>query len=188
MKKNTLLAAILGVAMLSAVPAHAQDSYVSVGAGRSEYRAEGFNENATTVSLAYGQRLGENWGYEIGYVNFGSGDVSGEEMGLPYAIKVRAQSLYLAAVGTLPLGEAFSIFGKAGVSANYVKASASTVDEGISYSGSESDTKLGPMLGFGAEYKITKAVAASIEYRYFHEVTDGDLKASTLTAGLSYNF
>ncbi len=188
MKKNQLLAALLSLAALMSVPAHAEGSYFSFGAGRSEYRLDGEAENKTALSLAYGQTVSERLGYEIGYVNFGSlgGSVSGDDGTV--TAKFRVQSLYLAAVGTLPLSEDFSLYGKAGIAANYVKASATIADANGSVSGTGSETKFGPMLGLGLSYSFTKTVAASVEYRYFHEVVDGGLKASALTAGLSYKF
>lgn len=188
MKKNHLLAALVGLAALSSVPAYAESSYFSVGAGRSEYRAGGDSENQTALSLAYGQSLSDRLGYEIGYVNFGSFSDSYSGDGANGSVKFRAQSVYLAAVGTLPLSEDFSVYGKAGIAANYVKASVIFSDAEGSFSGTDSDTKFGPMLGLGAAYNITKTIAASVEYRYFHEVTDRGLKASALTAGLSYKF
>lgn len=188
MKKNHLLTALLGVAVLFSVPAHAEGSYVSVGAGRSEYRADGEKENKTALSFAYGQSLGDRWGYEIGYVNFGSLSDSATVDDTTVSGKLRAQSLYFAAVGTLPLSEDFAVFGKVGIAANYVKATGSYSDASISVSGTESETKVGPMFGLGLSYHLTKAVAASVEYRYFHEVVDLGLKASALTAGIAYKF
>lgn len=187
MKKN-MLAALVAVGLLSSAVAHAEDSYFSVGAGRSEYKLDGESENKTAISLAFGQSLGENFGYEIGYLNFGEVSEQGEDSGISYTLKYRGQSVYAAAVGTLPVSESFSLFGKLGVSANYVKASATASDGITTETGSSSDTKLGPMLGLGLAYNFTKQIAATVEYRYFHEMIDGDLKASALTAGLRYHF
>jgi OOP family OmpA-OmpF porin len=187
MKKN-VLAALVVVGLLSSAAAHAENTYFSVGAGRSEYKMDGESENKTAMSLALGQSLGENFGYEIGYLNFGEVSEQGEDSGVPYTAKFRAQSVYAAAVGTLPVSESFSLFGKLGVSANYVKGSATASDGITTVTDSESDTKLGPMLGLGLAYNFTKQIAATLEYRYFHELTDGDLKASALTAGIRYHF
>lgn len=186
--KKKLFAALMGVALLSSAAAHAESSYVTVGAGRSEYRADGESENKTAISLAFGQSLGENWGYELGYINFGS--LSGVETDDNETIsaKLRVQSVYAAAVGTLPFSESFSLFAKAGLAVNYAKASATYADGSVTASGSESETKVGPMLGLGLAYSFTKEVAATVEYRYFHDVVDGGLKASALTAGIRYSF
>lgn len=187
MKKN-LLAALMGVALLSSAAAHAESSYVTVGAGRSEYRADGESENKTAISLAYGQSLGENWGYELGYVNFGSLSMVETDGTGTVSAKLRVQSVYAAAVGTLPVSESFSLFAKGGLAVNYAKASASYTDGSGTASESDSETKIGPMLGLGLAYNFTKEVAATVEYRYFHDVADGGLKASALTAGIRYSF
>lgn len=187
MKKN-LLAALLGVALLSSAAAQAEDTYVSVGAGRSEYKLDGDSENKTAISLAFGQSLGENWGYELGYLNFGSLPMSGDDEGVIFSDKLRVQSVYAAAVGTLPISEAFSLFAKAGLSLNYAKVKGTATENGESFGYKDSDTKVGPMLGVGLAYNFTKQVAAMAEYRYFHEVIDGGVKASALTAGIRYSF
>lgn len=179
--KKKVLASLLGVALLSSASAYAESTYLSVGAGRSEYKVGGASENETALSLSFGQSLGENWGYEVGYLNFGSlaeSDAQGSS-------KFRVQSVYAAAVGTLPLAESFSLFAKAGISANYVKASD---DDGMGNRYSDSETKFGPMLGLGLAFNFTKEIAGTIEYRYFDEVADGGLKASALTAGIRYHF
>lgn len=188
MKTKHLLAALLGTVMCSAVPVHAQESYLSVGAGRSEYRADGASENKTALSLAYGQKLGEAWGYELGYVNFGSLEASAEADSFSASGKVRAQSVYVAAVGSLPLSESFSAFGKVGASINYVKYSGTFENADGTYSGSDSETRLGPMVGLGIAYDFSKDIAATLEYRYFHGIADEGVNASALTAGIAYKF
>ncbi len=186
--KKKVLASLLGVALLSSASAYAESTYLSVGAGRSEYKLQGESENETALSLAFGQSLGENWGYEIAYLNFGSLAGGSEVNGAQISGKVRVQSVYAAAVGTLPLSESFSLFAKAGISANYGKASGSVTSNLGSDYYSDSDTKFGPMLGLGLAVNFTKEIAGIVEYRYFDEVTEGGLKASALTAGIKYNF
>ncbi len=187
MKKN-LWAVLLGTCLLSATAAHAEGTYFSVGAGRSEYKFDGESENKTAISLAFGQSLGENWGYEIGYVNFGSLRAEGEYLNVPYSMKLRAQSVYAAAVGTLPVSESFAVFAKLGVSANYAKAESTATDGFSTVTVSDSETKFGPMVGLGVSFQFTKEIAGVAEYRYFDKITDGELKASALTAGIRYHF
>ena len=187
MKRN-IVVALLGLGLLSSSAVYAEGTYFSVGAGRSEYKLDGESEKKTAISLAFGQSLGENFGYELGYVNFGNLNEFASDGGDSVSIKLRVQSIYAAAVGTLPLTESFSLFGKAGLAANYAKASMSYTSGGLTESSSESETKIGPMLGLGLAYNFTKEIAATLEYRYFHDVTDGDLKASALTAGIRYHF
>lgn len=187
MKKN-VLAALLGLGLLSSVTAHAENTYFSVGAGRSEYKIAGASENETAMSLAFGQSLGESWGYELGYVNFGSLAAAVSEGSEAISGKLRVQSIYAAAVGSLPVSESFSLFAKAGLAVNYAKATGTYTNGSTTESGTESETKLGPMLGVGLAYNFTKQIAGTVEYRYFHEVIDGGLKASALTAGIRYHF
>lgn len=187
MKRN-VLAALIAAGLLSSAAAQAEGTYVNVGVGRSEYKLDGDSENKTAISLAFGQSLGDNWGYEVGYLNFGNLSDSMSDGVETVSMKLRVQSIYAAAVGTLPVSDSFSLFAKAGLAVNRAKASAAYTDGIVTESESESETKVGPMVGVGFAYNFTKQVAATAEYRYFHEVIDGGVKASALTAGIRYSF
>ncbi len=109
--KNSLLAVLLGCVLAAPLFAQAQDSYVSVSAGKSTYDFPGYDDDTTGVGIAYGQSITNIVGYEVGYVNFGSlRPISNA--------KVKTQSFYLAGVGTYSLSEAFSVYGKLGVTMN----------------------------------------------------------------------
>jgi OOP family OmpA-OmpF porin len=164
--KNSLIAALLGCVLAAPLFAHAEGSYVSVGAGKSTYDSPGGEESATGVGIAYGQSVTDMVGYEVGYVNFGSVKVDG--------FKLSSQSFYLAGVGTYPLNEAFSVYGKLGATVNRYD------DDG------DKNTKLRPMIGAGVGYKFTKEWSAGVEYVYFGEYSD--LKMSMLSANLRYHF
>jgi opacity protein-like surface antigen len=88
--------------------------------------------------------------------------------------KLSSQSFYLAGVGTYPLNEAFSVYGKLGATVNRYD------DDG------DKHTKLRPMIGAGVGYKFTKEWSAGVEYVYFGEYSD--LKLSMLSANLRYHF
>ncbi len=187
--KKTILAALIAAGLLSSAAAQAEGTYVSVGVGRSDYSDldEGRSHKKTAMSLAFGQSLGNNLGYELGYVNFGSIRYADEYFGAETSAKARVQSVYAAAVGTLPISDAFSLFAKAGVSVNRFERTEAALD-GVSFYEKISETKTGPMVGLGAAYNFTKEIAATVEYRYFHKVVGNDVKASALTAGIRYSF
>lgn len=163
--KKSLIAVLLGCVLAAPLFAYAEDSYVSVTVGNSEYHHADFNEDATGVGIAYGQSITDNVGYEVGYVHFG--DVK------PSGFKLNAQSVYLAGVGTYPLTEAFSVYGKLGATVNY-------------YDDGDSETKLRPLVGAGLGYKFNKEWSAGLEYVYFGEYSD--LKLSMWSANLRYHF
>ena len=189
--KKTLSVALLGGALLLASAAHAQDSYVSVGVGQSEYSAGDGKEHKTAASLAYGQSLDQNFGYEIGYVNFGklsgTADAPGGGGG-SVSGSMRSQALYLSGVGTLPVSESLSLFGKLGVAAVYSKATGSFSSSNSSGSGSESESKAKLMAGVGVSYRFTKDVAATFEYQYFGKTFDNEVRLTAWTLGVKYGF
>ena len=164
--KNSLLAALLGCVLAAPLFAHAEDSYVSVSVGNSKYDLPDTDKTATGVGIAYGQSITDMVGYEVGYVHFG--EVK------PIDTKLNAQSFYLAGVGTYPMNEAFSVYGKLGATVNH-------------YSGNgSSETKVLPMLGAGLGYKFTKEWSAGLEYVYFGEYDN--LTMSMWSANLRYHF
>jgi len=193
MKKSFL--AVLAVAALY-VPwaAQAEESYVKVGVGQGQYKVPGDSERKTAFSLAFGQSLSENWGYELGYINFGKLSGNETEDGIETRASVRTESLYAAAVGTMPLNESFSLFGKLGVVVNYSKANSVSTVPGPTPGApaqvlreSDSETKAKPMIGVGAAYNFSKQIAVTAEYQYFGKVS-GDMKIDSWTVGLKYGF
>jgi OOP family OmpA-OmpF porin len=181
--KKTLLAALMGAALLSPWAAHAENSYVKFGVGQSKYSVEGVSENKTGIALAFGQSLNANWGYEAGYVNFGkvSDSYIDSDTGALESGSLRSEAVYAAGVGTLPFNDTFSAYGKLGIAAVRTKASFS---DGIS--GQETKTNL--MAGVGFAYNFTKDLAATVEYNYYGKSVDNLIKLSTWTVGLKYGF
>ncbi len=168
--KKSLIAALLGCVLAAPLFAQAEGSYVSVSVGNSKYDYAGGDSGATGVGIAYGQSVTDMVGYEVGYVHFGSMKESG--------VKLDTQSFYLAGVGTYPLSEAVSVYGKLGATVNRYS--------GESALGKDSETKLRPLIGAGVGYKFTKEWSAGLEYVYFGEYSD--LKMSMWSANLRYHF
>ena len=92
---------------------------------------------------------------------------------------VQTQSFYVAGVGNLPLTDAFSAFGKVGVSVNHF----TTKTTGL---GGNTETKARALLGLGLAYNFTKEIAGTLEYQYFGKVEQ--VKISALTVGVKYGF
>ena len=93
-----------------------------------------------------------------------------------------AQGLSVAAVGTLPIGERFTLFGKAGVFVWHGK-----IESNAGSFGNVNRNKNGADLsiGLGAGLKITNSIHVRAEWeRYFIDRNDSDL----LSVGLSFIF
>lgn len=176
--QKKLFAALMAVTFLSPVAAQADGSYVKFSGGRSEYKGDEGKERDNALSLAYGFAVDKNFDVELGYMNFGR--LKGAQPG--YSYSVERQAFYLAAIGSVPVTDAFSVSANLGLAINRYEEQIFTVlgDD------AEKITKVRPMLGLGASYQFTKEVAGVLEYQYFGKVSD--VKTSALTVGIKYGF
>ncbi len=93
---------------------------------------------------------------------------------------MKTSGLNISAVGTIPLGSGFALFGKAGLFA--WESEANDVTGGVPFSGKEDGTDLS--FGIGASYDFTKNFAIRAEWERFKAVGDIDL----LSVGIVYKF
>lgn len=189
MKKITLLTGLL----LASGVVHAQ-WYLGAGVGQSkadlphdakewtdEVKASGdygfTDERDTSYTIYVGYKLNRNFALEGGYTDLGKIEgIASTVLETKYSVaedyNVRSKAVFIDAVSFLPLTDAFSVFGKAGLAYTHSKYSyAGTCSGGCSVSSlslSDSDNKFVPKLGMGAEYNITNGLAVRAEYeRYF---------------------
>lgn len=192
--KKSVLAVFAAAALCSSWAAQAEDSYVTFGVGQGRYDLTGGKDSKIGLAIAFGQSLTKNWGYEIGYANFGKWSHSFNDGEISERLSIRTQSLYAAAVGTLPLNESFALFGKFGVAVNHTKAKGEGTEAGANpgdppeaYQINDSMVKASPMVGVGASYNLSKEIAVFAQYQYFGKVA-GDLTMDSWNAGLKYSF
>jgi len=193
MKKQilaVLVGAVMGVPMIAA----AQGAYVGVNVGKAKQKLstyeDGFTlkDDATGYKLYGGYGFNQNFGIEGGYTHLGKFTDSYIDSGDAVTGTYKVRSLYLAATGTLPITEQFSIFAKVGVAFN--RATISGTVNGV-YEGSASENQTSPLLGIGAAYNFSKNWAVVAEYEDFGKVvkdSDGNIKARLLTVGARYSF
>ncbi len=184
--QKSLLAAMLGVTLVMPFAAHAEGSYVGVNIGEAKYQdipVLGGDKSGTVVGLTYGVNINPSFDIELGYLHHGSA----KQTVAPVTLKLETQSVYLAAVGKLPVTDGFSVFAKGGVSVNHSKATA-TDSSDPTLSGSDSNTKAGIIVGVGASYQFTKDWSGIVEYSYFDKPSDGNFKLSNWSVGARYHF
>lgn len=179
--KKSILTALIAAAAIAPVAAQA-DSYVGVNVGRTQQK---FNsavlsakDNSTAYKVYGGYQFTPYVGIEGGYNDLGTGEVKGIDGG-----KAKAKQIYVAATGTIPLGERFALTGKAGV--------ASTRTTLSNVLGSDKYKHTGLMLGVGATYAITPTALAVVEYEDFGKTAKEDsftMKAHVLSAGVRFKF
>lgn len=185
MKHITAIAMIAALAAPLAV--QAEGYYVGGNIGRAEQKADldivSIKESTTAYKLVGGYNYTKNFGAEIGYVDLREVSISGN--GAKATSKPSA--FYVAATGTLPLNEQFSVFGKLGIATAHEKVTATVGRDSLS--GSENRTT--PYISVGASFLLNQNVSFVAEYENFGKVAkDGNVnvKADMFSAGVRYSF
>jgi OOP family OmpA-OmpF porin len=190
MTKN-LLAALLASAFAFSASAHAAGAYVGTNVGSVQHKlsidGDSSKENKAGFKLYGGYGFNENFGIEAGYVHMGKVSDSDTDGVNTASVSYRARALYIAGTATMPLSKEFSLFAKAGVTANRGKVTARFNSESDTMSRSNTTA----MFGVGAEYNFAKNMSVVAEYENFGKVideNDGSTKAQMVSVGLRYKF
>lgn len=188
---KTPTTALVASAFLFSAPAYAAGAYVGASIGSAEHKlsidGDSGKERKTGARLYGGYALNESIGLEAGYARLGTVSSAMTDGFNTVSLDYRARALYVAGTATLPLGQEFSVFAKAGVTANNGKVTARF--NGVSDSMSRTNTTA--MFGIGAEYSVARNISAVAEYENFGKVIDakeGTTKAQMVSVGLRYQF
>lgn len=149
------------------------------------------NNRDTGYKLFGGYRINKNFALEGGYFNLGRfGYVATTTPAGTLSGNIKLQGLNLDGVGTLPLSEKFSVFGRLGL--NYAQARDSFAGTGaiIVNNPNPSKNQVNYKFGAGLQYDLTEALAMRLEaerYRINDAVGNkGDIDLYSL--GLIYRF
>lgn len=181
---------VVGIAMAVAAPlAMAEGFYGAFDLGQSKVKdacagipaGVACSNTDTAYRLAAGYQVNENFGVEGAYVDSGAISASG----LGVTVNMKNTEWQLAAIGTLPVGNGFSVIGKAGIAFWDITTSTTPVAvPGFSPNGNDF------LWGIGAQYDITKAVAVRGQYESHmigDNVTTRD-HLNMLSVGVVYKF
>lgn len=180
--QKSLLAALLGVALIVPFAAHAEGSYVGINVGESRYDANGAGKSKALVGLSYGTAINPNFDIEAAYLHHGK--LKDIDAATGDSVSFQTQTVYVAAVGKLPIADGFHALGKLGIAVNYSEGS----DALGGTTTSDSETRVSPMLGLGLSYQFTKEISGVVEYQYFDKVIKDGPKVSTWSVGARYHF
>lgn len=169
---------LLAVALLSAltVPAFADDMYGSISVGSaSDQDLSGLSQTSTgtSYSLLLGYKVNNNFAGEIGYTsllsNAGVANTTSTET---------ANGFEVAGVGSYPINEQFSIYGRLG----YASLNQS-------YSPGTSATLNGFVYGPGVQYDINKDFGIRVGYNIYNtQSSSGDSIINNAYASALFNF
>lgn len=160
------------------------NSYVGLNAGRSDYKLGNgigvFNHDQgdTAYSINAGSFMNNNFGFEVGYTDFGTVSRAGGN--------TKANGINLSLIGRLPLGQSFNLLGKLGTTYGRTDVS-SAVGSGVT-PGSENG--FGWSYGVGAEFTFHPQWSAVLEYDEHNLKYAGgsDDKVGIATLGVRYRF
>ncbi|MEQ1591200.1 MAG: outer membrane beta-barrel protein [Thiobacillaceae bacterium] len=208
MTRSKLVVQSLATLMLagSSVAAMAADSgwYAGVSLGQSKADVSASDLKSTLVAAGYtgvvasvdntdtgwklfgGYQLNKNIGFEAAYVNLGSLTVNATyatPAGSPARANIDVDGFQLSAVGTLPLNDAFAVFGKVGAffskldqtGTGAFAASASTDNTDWTY-------------GLGGNWQFNQNIGLRAEWERFQGLGSAKKDTDLYSLGVVYHF
>lgn len=170
--RQAVLAMVAGAAATVAFPtaAIAQMSpaeshwYVGGHFGRADW--DRANDEDTSIRLLGGYQVNRNIAAEFGYIDFGK--VSGGS--------ASGTALDLVGVGTIPIGNRFSAYGKLGFAWSEVKG----------FGQNESSLEL--TYGLGASFDLNPQVAFRVEWQKYPDAGDSATDIDVMSIGAIFRF
>lgn len=173
-------AATLAAAPLTATADGAFYIGGSIGSASLTEDFDGFDVDADSAAfrIVAGWRFNDYFTLEGGYHNFGTFEQSFDAGGEPVDVSLKADGFTLGATGTIPLGEKFALYGRAG---SFFWDGDAEIN-GASQARPE-DTNL--YIGAGAKYAISDRLSLVGDWtRYELE----DTESNVASLGLTFSF
>jgi opacity protein-like surface antigen len=187
MKKLIFAAVLTGMTAMTAAQAQS-NPYIGVGVAAADHDLKIGAAGSTTSDgwkasgkIFGGVDINQTFGVEAGYTDVRKADHTYTIGGVTNRATSEGNRSYIAAKGTLPVNDAFSVYGKLGAGYSKVKLSSATL-------GNTSDSKTEVYAGLGAQYKISEKVALTAEYERYGKSKDAGVKADAISLGARYSF
>ena len=164
------IAAAAALAILSSAAVAADRAPIYVGADLGTTKIDNIGDRSNSYGIFAGYQLTPQFAIEAGYRRLADYDLSvGALRG-----NVTLDQTALSVVGTLPLSNAFNVYGRLGY--NHLKAKASLAGA------TGSDNESGVLYGIGLGYAFTGTVSGRVE------IQRPSSDSSNLSAGISFAF
>jgi OOP family OmpA-OmpF porin len=217
--RKTVLCALLGAALVPCGSALAQDAakgfYAGISLGQSKFKDACSSEPEVTVTsckdndtawkLFGGYQFTPNLAVEFGYNDFGKakGTATFAFANIPAPgttatgsadVAVEATAWELTGIGSWPLANHFSIYGKLGAYYGEVKAKVNgtiTNPPLGAFGGTMKDSNTNLTFGFGARYDFTNNIGLRAEWQRFSKMggdNTGKADVDVLGVGVLYRF
>lgn len=204
MKTNAKLSAMTLAFFAMTSSAWAEGFYVAVDGGIMGYSnthilsAWGLDFNpAVAITFGGGYNFNKYFGLEAGFTNTGDSTITTSGF-INSTETLKSSATHLAAVGTFPFNDHFSMFGKLGTANTKVDYSYSSFGTTASASGTKSNV----MFGIGGQYNFNQRWGLRVQYIDFGNTrvgpvvangvpqagTTGDIGMALFSVGGVYNF
>ncbi len=157
------------------------------------------DDSDTGFGFGGGYRFSDHFAVEAAYVDLGAVDYRADvtvtdgtdQADADVRLDSSGDGPVISALGILPIGERFSVFGRVGFSLLNAKGTARITVDGNSQRASQDSQKSDPVVGVGMEYELSRHFAVRLAWdRYFDVGTEdvtGDVDADLYTVGVRMN-
>ena len=195
---RTIAAAAL--AILIATPAWSQDAGFYLGASIGQSRAKDFCDDSggfscddkdTAWKLLGGYQFNRHLAVEAGYTDLGEVGVSGVLSGVSVRGTVEVTAFELMGVGSIPLMDRFSLYGKLGLYHAETKQNVTGSLGTVTVTDNEKEKNTDLTFAFGARFDITRNLGVRAEWQRYLDVGGGEIgedDVDVLSVGLLYRF
>ncbi len=146
------------------------------------------DDSDTAGRIFGGYQFNRNFAAEVAYAELGKVNASGVVSGVPQSGNWKARSWDIVAVGIMPIGEQFSLFGKLGIA--LWRLDSHLTPTGIG-SVQQSPTGTSATYGIGGQYDFTQKVGMRLEWQKYKDVgNDAGVKSdiAVFSIGALYKF
>jgi OOP family OmpA-OmpF porin len=193
---------VVGAVVLSllAVPSWSQDAGFYIGGSIGQSRAKDSCDDVTAFScddkdtawkLLAGYQFNRYLAAEIGYTELGEFTIGGALSGVSVSGTIEVRAFELVGVGSLPLMERFSAYGKLGAYHAETEATLTGTLGPISISQTDKESNTDVTFGFGLRYDFTRNLGIRGEWQRYLDVggeETGEDDIDVFSVGLIWRF
>lgn len=145
------------------------------------------DDEDTGYRIFGGYKFHTNLAVEGAYVNFGAFPATGSYLGLPFGVETELTGFTAHAVGMIPLGDRFTLLGRAGAIFWNMDSSAQV----FGFSGSESESGADIALGIGGQFNFTPNFGLRADFDLYPDLGNddtGEADVTMVSVGLVFSF
>lgn len=168
---GALCVALSGAGVTQSAFAESDEAGFTVGVDYGRTEAKKYCDHITNCSdsdngprVEVGYDFNKNFGVELGYTSFGTIFESNDDS---LSIQQKSNAITISALGTVPIGEWFGIFGRLGY-ARYDTNNSGAI-EGVPIDDESGNT---PFWGAGVKFNVSPEFAIRVEYQNYRDLSD----------------